>query len=104
MRARRLDDVPGFGIDKVAAAAGNDPDVLRLENLDTDSPPPADARNATQKRMGGGGEDAGQVPFATQIAARRHRSVRFDRDHMRAPRGVDMVHQRRPIIKAVVQP
>src|SRR5688500_10488206 len=38
----------------------------------SDSPPPADAKSATAKRMGGGGEDAGQVPFATQIAARRH--------------------------------
>jgi hypothetical protein len=31
-----LSDIPGFNIDRVAAAAGDDPDVLRLENLDTD--------------------------------------------------------------------
>ena len=37
----------------------------------TDSPPPADAKGVTERRMGGGGEDS-QVPFATQIAARRH--------------------------------
>ncbi len=40
MSVKRLDGIPGFHIDKVAAAAGDDPDVLRLENLDTDLPPP----------------------------------------------------------------
>jgi aspartate/methionine/tyrosine aminotransferase len=44
----RLDDIPGFSIDRVAAAAGDDPDVLRLENLDTDLRPPADAIEATK--------------------------------------------------------
>src|SRR3954466_10248529 len=44
----RLDHIPGFSIDKVAAAAGDDPDVLRLENLDTDVPPPAAAIEATR--------------------------------------------------------
>ena len=43
MSVRRLEGIPGFNIDRVAAAAGNDPDVLRLENLDTDIPPPAEA-------------------------------------------------------------
>jgi aspartate/methionine/tyrosine aminotransferase len=47
MGVRRLDDIPGFSIDRVAAAAGDDPDVLRLENLDTDVPPPAEALEAT---------------------------------------------------------
>src|SRR5581483_8033932 len=36
MTVRRLAQIPGFSIDRVAAAAGDDPDVLRLENLDTD--------------------------------------------------------------------
>lgn len=45
---RRLDDIPGFNIDRVAAAAGTDADVLRLENLDTDLRPPADAIEATK--------------------------------------------------------
>jgi aspartate/methionine/tyrosine aminotransferase len=41
-RPSRLRDIPGFSIDRVAAAAGEDPAVLRLENLDTDlRPPPA---------------------------------------------------------------
>lgn len=45
---QRLADIPGFNIDRVAAAAGDDPDILRLENLDTDLPPPADAIEATK--------------------------------------------------------
>lgn len=60
-----------------AAAAHAQSTVYRWVDKDgkvqyTDSPPPADAKSVTEKRMGGGGEDAGQVPFATQIAARRH--------------------------------
>src|SRR5215472_4635675 len=52
MPVRRLDDIPGFNIDRVAAAAGDDPDVLRMENLDTDIPPPADALAATRAAIG----------------------------------------------------
>jgi len=51
-RARRLDDIPGFGIDRVAAAAGADPGILRLENLDTDVPPPRAAVEATRAAVG----------------------------------------------------
>ena len=36
MNVARLEHIPGFNIDRVAAAAGDDPDVLRMENLDTD--------------------------------------------------------------------
>jgi N-succinyldiaminopimelate aminotransferase len=50
-RVRRFDDIPGFGIDRVAAAAGDDPEVLRLENLDTDIPPPAEAVAATRDAL-----------------------------------------------------
>jgi N-succinyldiaminopimelate aminotransferase len=50
--ARRLDDIPGFNIDRVAAAAGDDPEVLRMENLDTDVPPPATATEATRAAVG----------------------------------------------------
>jgi aspartate/methionine/tyrosine aminotransferase len=49
---RRLEQIPGFNIDRVAAAAGDDPDVLRLENLDTDVPPPAGAVEATRAALG----------------------------------------------------
>jgi aspartate/methionine/tyrosine aminotransferase len=49
--SRRLDDIPGFNIDKVAAAAGDDPDVLRLENLDTDVRPHPTAIEATRAAL-----------------------------------------------------
>ena len=52
LRARRLANVPGFGIDKVAAAAGADPDILRMENLDTDLPPPPGVVEATRRAVG----------------------------------------------------
>jgi aspartate/methionine/tyrosine aminotransferase len=52
MSVRRLRDIPGFNIDRVAAAAGDDPDVLRLENLDTDIPPPEAALEATRAAIG----------------------------------------------------
>jgi N-succinyldiaminopimelate aminotransferase len=52
MGVRRLEGIPGFNIDRVAAAAGDDPDVLRLENLDTDIPPPAEAVEATRAAIG----------------------------------------------------
>jgi aspartate/methionine/tyrosine aminotransferase len=52
MGVRRLEQIPGFNIDRVAAAAGDDPDVLRLENLDTDIPPPAEALEATRAAIG----------------------------------------------------
>ena len=49
---RRLDGIPGFGIDRVAEAAGSDPEVLRLENYDTDIPPHPDAVEATRAAVG----------------------------------------------------
>jgi aspartate/methionine/tyrosine aminotransferase len=48
----RLQEIPGFNIDRVAAAAGSDPDVLRMENLDTDIPPPIAAIEATRDAVG----------------------------------------------------
>ena len=52
MSVRRLEHIPGFNIDRVAAAAGDDPDILRMENLDTDIPPPAAAMEATRAAIG----------------------------------------------------
>jgi aspartate/methionine/tyrosine aminotransferase len=49
---RRLEGIPGFGIDRVAEAAGSDPEVLRLENLDTDVPPHPEAVEATRAAIG----------------------------------------------------
>jgi N-succinyldiaminopimelate aminotransferase len=48
----RLEGIPGFGIDRVAEAAGSDPEVLRLENYDTDIPPHPDAVEATREAIG----------------------------------------------------
>ena len=52
MSVARLEHIPGFNIDRVAAAAGDDPEVLRLENLDTDIPPPEEAMEATRAAIG----------------------------------------------------
>lgn len=49
-RAARMDGVAGFGIDQVAAAV-LDADVLRLENLDTDLPLPAEAVAVTRAEL-----------------------------------------------------
>ncbi|MFC4913898.1 pyridoxal phosphate-dependent aminotransferase [Actinomadura gamaensis] len=50
MTVTRLRDIPGIGVDAVgdAADAANDPELLRLENLDTDLRPPAVALAATR--------------------------------------------------------
>jgi hypothetical protein len=49
MTVSRLRDIPGIGVDQIgdAADAANDGRFLRLENLDTDLPPPAIAREVT---------------------------------------------------------
>lgn len=52
MSVHRLSQIPGFNIDRVAAAAGDDPDVLRMENLDTDVRPPEAAIAATRDAVG----------------------------------------------------
>ncbi|MDQ4057762.1 MAG: pyridoxal phosphate-dependent aminotransferase [Actinomycetota bacterium] len=52
MPSKRLSEIPGFNIDAVAAAAGDDPEVLRMENLDTDVCPPAAALEATRAALG----------------------------------------------------
>jgi len=51
MSVTRLREIPGFNIDRVAAAAGDDPDVLRMENLDTDVRPPTAAIEATRAAL-----------------------------------------------------
>lgn len=51
MTVRRLQDIPGLHIDRVARAAGADPDVLRRENLDTDLRPPRAAVAATERAL-----------------------------------------------------
>jgi aspartate/methionine/tyrosine aminotransferase len=52
MGTQRMAAIPGFGIDRVAAVAGDDPEFLRLENLDTDLLPPEEALRATREAVG----------------------------------------------------
>ena len=71
MTVTRLRDIPGIGVDAVgdAADAVNDPEFLRLENLDTDLRPPAVALAATHAAVD---DDAANsyLPF------QGHRSLR----------------------------
>src|ERR687888_2714611 len=56
-KARRLDSIHGFGIDRVAAAADEPAranprwPVLRMENLDTDLPLPPEALRVTREAL-----------------------------------------------------
>ena len=51
MTVSRLREIPGIGVDRMgdAADAARDPEMLRLENLDTDIPPPRAAIEATRE-------------------------------------------------------
>jgi aspartate/methionine/tyrosine aminotransferase len=70
MPTKRMSGIPGFGIDRVAAAVGEDPAVLRLENLDTDLVPPEAALGATREAVGQ--DDANSwLPFTGKAALRR---------------------------------
>ncbi|MCL4709285.1 pyridoxal phosphate-dependent aminotransferase [bacterium] len=69
MSVQRLANIPGFSIDRVAAAAGDDPEVLRMENLDTDLTPTAGALAATIVAIGRD-EDNSYLPFLGKIALR----------------------------------
>jgi aspartate/methionine/tyrosine aminotransferase len=78
MGVQRLADIPGFSIDRVAAAAGDDPEVLRLENLDTDVAPPAAAVRRTAEAAGD--DDANSwLPFHGKAALRRAVAARLQR-------------------------
>ena len=69
MSNKRLSGIPGFSIDRVAAAAGSDAEVLRLENLDTDLPPPPEALEATRNAIGA--DDANSyLPFTGRLDLR----------------------------------
>jgi aspartate/methionine/tyrosine aminotransferase len=69
MSVARLKGIPGFGIDKVAEASGNDPQVLRMENLDTDLLPPPGVVTITQSAAQE--DDANSyLPFTGTLALR----------------------------------
>src|SRR5947209_5180420 len=78
MGVRRLTEIPGFSIDRVAAAAGDDPEVLRLENLDTDVAPPAAAVRRTAEVAGD--DDANSwLPFTGKAALRQAVAAHVER-------------------------
>lgn len=70
MSVTRMNNLPGFSIDQVANAAGSDPNVLRLENLDTDIPPISKAIEATKNAIGMD-EHNSYLPFIGQQALRQ---------------------------------
>jgi aspartate/methionine/tyrosine aminotransferase len=82
MGTERMAGIPGFGIDRVAAAAGQDPEVLRLENLDTDVPPHEDALRATRGAVGKIAANS-WLPFTGKEELRRAVA-----DHVEARSGV----------------
>ncbi|MDQ0692484.1 pyridoxal phosphate-dependent aminotransferase [Arthrobacter sp. W4I7] len=69
-RPARLEHVAGFNIDVVAAAADRNPDMLRLENLDTDLRPPAPAIAASRAAVGLDSANS-YLPFTGQLAAKK---------------------------------
>jgi len=54
MPISRLRDIPGIGVDQMgnAADAAHDPEILRLENMDTGLAPPSEALEATRAAVG----------------------------------------------------
>lgn len=80
----RLAGIPGFDIDGVARAAAGDPDILRLENLDTDLRPPAAAVAATRAALESPAANS-YLPFTgragLRAAAARHVGRLSGRDY-----------------------
>ncbi|KZE90547.1 pyridoxal phosphate-dependent aminotransferase [Microbacterium sp. TNHR37B] len=72
MTVSRLQHIPGIGVDHVGDRAdrSNDPEILRLENLDTDIRPPAVARERTKAAVD---EDEANsyLPFQGGVSLRR---------------------------------
>lgn len=65
MSVKRLEGIPKLTIIEAAEAAGSDPETLRLENLDTDIPPPQEAIEATKSAIGRD-DDNSYIPFTGQ--------------------------------------
>ena len=88
MSVQRLKGLPGFSIDRVAAAAGDNPEVLRLENLDTDLPPPTAALAATHTAIGRDDTNSylpfiGTVELRSAVAQHLYRQsgIQYDREN-----------------------
>ena len=79
-RPERLCHIPGIGVDRMgdAADALNDPEVLRLENLDTDLRPCPEALEATRQALD---EDASNsyLPFLGQDRLRQAATAHVSR-------------------------
>ncbi len=97
-RAERLHGVPGIAVDRMGAAADEAakkyPDLLRLENLDTDLRPPAAALAATKAAVDE--DDANSyLPFVGHHDLRRAATA-----HVSRLSGVDYDAERQCIITA----
>ena len=77
MIATRLSEITGIGLDQVAAAAGADTEILRLENLDTDIPIHPAAAEETRRAVG---DDAynSWLPLTGRRELRQALSARFE--------------------------
>lgn len=74
-RTGRLGRIHGFGIDRVAAATGDNPNILRLENLDTDLAPPPEAVAATHEAAGRDDTNS-YLPFTGRLDLKQAISAR----------------------------
>jgi len=72
MTVSRLQHIPGINVDRVgdAADAAHDPEILRLENMDTDIPPPRAAILATHQAIESDACNS-YLPFLGQDALRK---------------------------------
>lgn len=71
-KVSRLLNVPGIGVDRMGdkADTAHDPEILRLENLDTDIPPPQIAIETTRNAIGRD-ENNSYLPFFGQNDLRK---------------------------------
>lgn len=79
-RVSRLAQVPGIGVDRMGNAAdtAHDPEMLRLENLDTDIAPPDIAMEMTRKAIDRD-ENNSYLPFLGQDVLRKAAAHRVSR-------------------------
>lgn len=79
-KVSRLVNIPGIGVDKMGNAADNahDPEILRLENLDTDISPPPLALEVT-KRSVERDENNSYLPFLGQQSLRQAATNRVNK-------------------------
>jgi aspartate/methionine/tyrosine aminotransferase len=94
-RPERLREISGIGVDRMGALADTAPgEFLRLENLDVDIPPDADAVERT--RLAAAEDDANSyLPFIGQLSLRRSAAR-----HVSRMSGVDYSGERNCLISA----